>query len=102
MRSKRSWDQAAVKVVEEGRCRSCGAVGALDPAHVIPRSAVKPGPGEDPRNVIPLCRACHNATHHQLLELLPLLSLEEQAYAVGLVGIERARRYTTVRGESNG
>lgn len=93
---KRDWSQARAKVAEEGRCRSCGRSQDLEAAHVIPRSRIGPkGGAEDPRNICPLCRRCHRAQHDGKLELLPLLSLEEQGYIAGLVGIEEARRRVT-------
>jgi len=49
----------------------------------------------DARCVIPLCVDCHAAEHDGKLELLPLLTLEEQAYVVSLVGLGEAWRRTT-------
>lgn len=98
---RRDWTAARAKVAEERICRVC-ALGEyiitsvpLDAAHIIPRSRVKPGPGEDPRNVVPLCRLCHAAYDECRLDLLPFLSLEEQAFAVGLVGMHEAYRRVT-------
>jgi predicted HNH restriction endonuclease len=93
---KRNWTAARAKVADEGRCRRCGTTAYLEAAHVIPRSAVKPGPGEDERNIVPLCAPCHREQHGGRLELLPLLSLSEQGYIAELVGLARALRYTTV------
>lgn len=48
--------------------------------------------GEDPRNIVPLCGEVHHPAYDQgKLDLLPYLSVEEQAYAVeidpgGLMG----------------
>lgn len=69
----------------------------LDAAHVLARAQVTPGVGENPLNVIPLCERCHAAQHGHTLELLPVLTLDEQAHLAGLVGIARAYRLTTHR-----
>ena len=91
-RVKRDWSEARRKVEQEGRCRVCHGL-AVDPHHVVPRSRMG-ATADDPRNILPLCRFHHDEAHLGRLELLPLLSLEEQAYIVGLVGIEEARRRT--------
>lgn len=93
--TKRNWAAARQKLEDEGRCRYCARIGPLDPAHIIPRSRVRPGAGEDPRNILPLCRAHHDAYDRGSLDVLPVLTREEQAYAVELVGLEEARRYVT-------
>jgi cytochrome c553 len=90
----RDWEAARAKVEAEVRCRVC-QYSALDAAHIIPRSRVSPGPGEDPRNIVPLCRMCHAAYDQGTLDILPYLSREEQAYAVELVGLAEAYRRTT-------
>lgn len=92
---KRDWTHAWEKVREEGSCRACGSTTLLDPAHVIPRSRVTEG-GEDPRNIVPLCRLCHMAFDQGTgLDVLPYLTLEEQSYVVGLVGIAEAYQRAT-------
>jgi 5-methylcytosine-specific restriction endonuclease McrA len=93
--SRRVWTQAIAKVLEEGQCRNCGASEILDPAHVIPRSRIGTE-GDDPRNIITLCRLCHQQFDHGTgLDVLPLLSLAEQSYIAGLVGIAEAYRRAT-------
>jgi cytochrome c553 len=95
MSVKRSWTTARAKVAAEGQCRSCSSTQLLDACHVIPRSRITVG-GEDPRNIIPLCRLCHQQQHNGTgLDILPLLSLDEQSYIVGLVGIPEAYRRAT-------
>lgn len=93
----RDMTAARLKVLDEGSCRACGSPYDLDPAHIIPRSRIGPrGGAEDPRNVVPLCRRCHDAQHAHRLELLPHLHRDEQAYVVELVGLGEAyRRVTT-------
>ena len=94
--ARRDWHAPIEKVQQESRCRVCGRTGLkLDACHVIPRSRVKPGPGEDARNIVPMCRQHHTDYDHGRLDLLPYLSREEQAYAVELVGLEEARRRIT-------
>ena len=73
---------------------------AIDPAHVVPRSL---GGCSKAACVIPLCRdaygqGCHREYDEHRLEVLPLLTLEEQAHAVSHVGISRALRLTVVDG----
>lgn len=100
MASKRDMGPARQKVRCEGRCRACGRAGRpLDPAHIVPRSRINAGGGaEDPLNIVPLCRSCHD-DHHGIrgLELLSRLTREEQQYIVGLVGLGEAYRRTTRR-----
>lgn len=93
---RRDWRQAREKVDDEGRCRVCGRSGVkLDAAHIVPRSVVPPGPGEAPDNIVPLCHErCHPAYDGGRLDLLPFLTMGEQASAVmlhpdGLVGALR-------------
>ena len=101
-RSKRNWAPGWAKVEAEGVCRAARpglllCEGPLDPAHIVPRGQIPVAAGDDPRATIPLCRRHHMQAHHGELETLGLLTLEEQSFVVGLVGIERARRYTTGR-----
>lgn len=102
--SKRSWTAALEKVASEGKCRACGRADVkLDAAHLVPRSQVPPGIGEDPRNIVPLCAGpigCHIRYDGHALELLGVLTLDEQSYITGLVGIARAYRITTHRDQA--
>lgn len=92
---RRDWKEPRRKVDAEGFCRVCGGL-YPQAAHIIPRSQVKPGPAEDPRNIVPLCQRCHSQQDQGAgLDILPFLSFEEQAYAVSLVGLESARRRIT-------
>jgi 5-methylcytosine-specific restriction endonuclease McrA len=92
---RRDWTKAREKVEDEGRCRVCKKSGELDAAHVIPRSASGGVENMEPAGVIPLCRLCHNRQHTAKLDILPYLTLEEQAHAASLVGIASAYRHTT-------
>jgi 5-methylcytosine-specific restriction endonuclease McrA len=69
-------------------CRACGWEG-VDRHHVVYRSL---GGTDDKRNLVGLCRWCHQKVHDKKLDLLPLLDLKEQGYAASLIGIERAHR----------
>ena len=89
----RDWTAAREKIAGCG-CRICGDT-PVDPAHIIPRSRVRPGIGEDARNIVPLCRAHHAAYDQGRWDLLPWLTREEQAYAVELVGLAEAYQRTT-------
>ncbi len=92
---KRDWTEARDKVEAEGCCRACGATGELDAAHVIARS-LSGARSMNADSVIPLCRSCHVAQHAHRLELLPMLSSEEQVEATRVVGLARAYRLTTL------
>lgn len=97
----RDWEAARAKVDAEDRCRNCGQWHSIQAAHIIPRSRVKPGPGEDPRNIVPLCGVCHHLFDAARLDILPVLTREEQAYAVELVGtVEAIQRMTGCRWEA--
>lgn len=92
----RDWTQARAKVDREGMCRSCARGEPLEAAHIVPRSRVNAdGGAEHEDNIVPLCPPCHRAQHAGALELLPLLTLREQGYAAGLVGLPEALRRTT-------
>ena len=90
---KRNWSSARAKVEEEGVCRVCRGGGYGNPveaAHVLGR-AYDPPTGDVRRvDVVPLCQRCHQAYDARKLDLLPYLSLMEQAAAVLHVGIARA------------
>lgn len=90
--ARRDWRAARAKVDAEGACRACGGVHGLEAAHVVPRSRVAAGPGEDDRNIVPLCRRCHQLQHAGRLSLGSLLTVDERAYVVGLVGVGEAER----------
>ena len=89
---KRDWKAARRKVEREGRCRNCGSPYDLESAHLIPRSL---GGKMNEDSVIPLCAFCHRQQHAGHLELLPLMTREEQVEATRAVGIARAYRYLT-------
>ncbi len=92
---KRDWTEAHRKLDSEGRrCRVCSE-GPVDAAHLIPRSRVGPPHGEDPKNIVPLCRVHHDLFDERSFDLLPYLTKVEQSYAVLLVGLEEARRRLT-------
>ena len=98
---RRDWSEGIAKVQDEARCRWCARADVkLDIAHIIPRSRVRPGPGEDARNLVPLCRADHALYDSGQLDLLPVLTTVEQAYAVELVGLEEAYRRITNQGRA--
>lgn len=97
---RRDWTEPRQKVEAEGHCRVCGRSGLkLDAAHIIPRSRVAPGPGEHVDNIVPLCaERCHPAFDTGGFDLLPYLTIGEQAYATRLVGMLEALQRTTNRG----
>lgn len=96
-RARRNWSAAREKVVAEGKCRVCKqTANGLEAAHVMGRKYDDPSGQVDPDDVVPLCRPCHTAYDARRLNLLPYLSLAEQAKAVSHVGIARALRRTSV------
>ena len=69
-------------------CRLHGlACGPTDAAHIVDRSL---GGCDDAACTIPLCRTAHEAYDAHELDILPLLTYDEQAHAVGHLGILRA------------
>lgn len=81
--SKRDYTAGRAKVDEEGVCRSCGTSWQLEAAHLVARARIGPGVGEDPRNILPLCRACHSRFDRQAtpyLDVLPLLTPAEMGF----------------------
>ena len=86
---RRDWTEARAKVDAEYQCRVCGYRGSLEAAHVVPRSL---GGGQKADSVVPLCRRCHTDFDGLRLDLIPYLTKSEQAEAVRVLGIERARR----------
>jgi len=104
----RNWNDARRKVEQEGACRTCGSRGRLDAAHTLGRVYDQPHPQPSPAeraagtlyvhplDVVPLCHArCHPAYDEHRLDLLPYLSIAEQARAVEHVGLARAYRRLT-------
>ena len=90
------WTAAVKKCREEGRCRNCGSRDGLETCHVIARSI---GGKMKPESVLPLCFRCHRLQHEHRLEILPLLTLDEQLEAVRVVGSARAYALLTRGGE---
>ncbi len=80
----RDWTAALDKKREEGKCRTCPSRSQLEAAHVIPRSL---GGDQHALATVPLCRSCHQRYDARELDLLPYLTKDEQAHAVGLVGM---------------
>jgi hypothetical protein len=88
---RRDWGPAREKVEREGKCRACGPVTffRLEAAHLWPRSM---GGGMEPELIVPLCRICHAEFDAHQLDVLHLLTTEEQVAVVRAAGsIERAR-----------
>jgi hypothetical protein len=107
MGPKRYWEDARLKVEEEGQCRVCGSTYALEAAHISGRSHDEPRVNEegmllaelyvDPVRIVPLCgpfpAGCHGKEHRHELDLLPHLHLDEQLKAVeDFASLEAARR----------
>ena len=68
----------------DATCRVCGAA-PTDRAHVIPRS-LAPNAGDHAPHIIGLCRRHHQAYDAGALDVLPVLTVEEQAAAVTAAG----------------
>lgn len=98
MGPERYWDDARAKVDREGACRACKSGYMLQFAHVIAQrhdQSMVMDDGSTIRYVdaidgVPLCIDCHAKYDRRELDLLALLTYEEQAAAVALVGIVRA------------
>ena len=97
---RRDWSQANDKREREGCCRvgrksgdTSGCSGPVEMAHTVGRRYDRLGPNGVVVNgdeVVPLCTAHHAAFDAHRLDLLPYLTMEEQAAAVRLIGLERA------------
>ena len=113
-KTEQTWPAALRKVREEGKCRNCGKYdGKLEAAHTINRALQdeeKPDLVNDngqwgygagmhrwvnPASIVPLCQGCHMLYDAHKLDILPILSNEEQANAVKTVGIARAYQRLT-------
>lgn len=103
---RRVWDSAIAKKVDEGCCRVCGGY-PVDAAHVVGRSRDRRDGNKqivDPDSVVPLCRECHAAYDRHEKDLLPFLTVAEQARAVLDAGgmLSAYRRVTGTRGFCDG
>jgi hypothetical protein len=81
--------------VERQGCRVSGALYGewpIDPAHVTPRAI---GGCDDPLCVVGLRRDLHRLYDDGELDILPYLTLDEQAHAVKHLGILGALKRTT-------
>lgn len=108
---RRDWQAARTKVDAERCCRCCGSVMRVEAAHTLGREHDEAPPlrgGDDwryrrptivhPDRIIPLCgpatdtTTCHGKQHAGRLDVLRLLTLDEQLQAVADAGsIEAAR-----------
>lgn len=84
----RNWQAARAKVEREGGCRICGEPLGTQAAHIVPRSL---GGQMSEDSIVPLCPAHHSAFDAHDLDLISHLSRDEQAEAVRVLGLERAR-----------
>lgn len=92
---KRIWDKAREKLEREGCCRLCGCTRDLQAAHTIPK-AMSDVRIEGPKGgvyllvpedaTVPLCgdfgEGCHGLHDRHEVDLLPVLTLAEQVFAV--------------------
>ena len=102
MGPRRQWGPAREKLEMEGSCRRCGAVVGLECAHTMGREHDRNEPlfhrpwkpyTVAPERIIPLDSDCHRLQHERKIDILPLLTVEEQLQAVADAGsIELARR----------
>lgn len=105
---RRDWTLAIEKVRGEGKCRVLGdkATSKLEAAHVAGRTYDLWTPGFDPERrpkesvltveptrIVPLSQEIHREFDAHKLDLLPFLTVAEQAQCViDMGGIEPARR----------
>ena len=90
-RSRRDWKDARAKCDAEGGCRVCDRYG-VEAAHTIGRTYDPAGGKVRALDIVPLCPQHHREYDARTLDLLPYLTLAEQAAAVEHVGIVRALR----------
>lgn len=101
---RRDWSAARLKVQLEGVCRlgrDHQCQGEIDAAHVTGREHDPASPDPDfdlevrPDSVLPLCRRHHKLYDTHNVDVLQVLTIDEQVRAVlDLDGIELARRRT--------
>jgi hypothetical protein len=94
MTLRRDWSLAQHK--REDGCRVCASHSNVELAHVIGRARDRRQGNVatvEADSIVPLCREHHQAYDAHVLDLLPYLSLAEQARAVlDAGGLELARR----------
>lgn len=89
MAKRRDWSAAEAKCEEEAVCRNCGG-SPVQFAHIWTRGM---GSSDSADEGIPLCLACHTGFDRHDLDVLHLLTLDEQLTVVRNAGsIERARQ----------
>jgi hypothetical protein len=92
VRVERDWSDALAKCKAEGRCRACKRKGKVEAAHLIGREHDGPRTLGDetlwvnPVDVVPLCVTHHRSYDRRTIDLLPHLTVEEQARAVFVAG----------------
>lgn len=95
----RDFSKARAKVDAEGCCRRCGSRDGLAAAHVAYRrfdpQVTRSLAVVMPDDVVPLCLVCHSRYDAHELDILPYLSLREQARCAYHLGIARAYERTT-------
>jgi hypothetical protein len=90
MSKGRTWTIAHRKIRDTGYCRVGGCEElAGDAAHIVPRSL---GGRMNEDATVPLCRRHHTQFDAHQIDLLEHLTYAEQAEAVLVLGIERARK----------
>lgn len=72
------------KVASEELCRTCGSRPSTDGHHVINRSVSRRPDSTDA--IIPVCRLCHSEIHAGNVDVLPFLTIAEQADSVYAAG----------------
>lgn len=103
---KRDWADARAKVEEEACCRICkkeaGSGRPLEAAHILGREHDQPRATRpsvlyvDPDRIIPACgpypAGCHGLVHQKAVDILPVLTIEEQIRALkDAGGLQHAR-----------
>lgn len=95
--TRRDWSAAEFKRTDY--CRMCAKPGKIELAHVIGRNRDERRGATvlvNPDSVVPLCDECHRRYDAHDLDILPILSLDEQVAAVrDAGGIIAALRRTT-------
>lgn len=76
---KRTTWTAPKGLTKTGACRNCGAEGSTDWHHAVHRSLSRIG-RDDPRNLVELCRRCHDAHHAGVPLSRSMFTPEEWAF----------------------
>jgi 5-methylcytosine-specific restriction endonuclease McrA len=73
---KRIVDRKAIEAARKPYCELCGRWGTVDVHHIDSRGA---GHGDEPENLISLCRVCHRKAHDGNISRDELREIKEKS-----------------------